>query len=102
MMGRDLRLEHLMQVRPKPRTCAFLVGLAEAAIAGDVGDHHGGKPALHAPFSPGWQRDESQATDRPIMMHGAARVNCGADCRGPTGVVPRIREIAKLSLAKCE
>ncbi len=47
VMGGDLRLEHLVQVGLKARARPFLVGLAEAAIAGDIGDHHGGEPALH-------------------------------------------------------
>jgi hypothetical protein len=52
-MRRDPGLEHLLQIGLKTRACPFLVGLAEAAIAGDVGDHHGGKPALHVPSPPG-------------------------------------------------
>jgi hypothetical protein len=31
--------------------------LAEAAIAGDVGDQHGSKPAVHASL-PGWRTDD--------------------------------------------
>ncbi|MEY9834623.1 hypothetical protein ABIA25_006501 [Sinorhizobium fredii] len=42
--------EQLVQIGLKARTRAFLVGLAEQAIAGNVGNHDGGKPALHLPF----------------------------------------------------
>ena len=65
-MGGDLRLEDLMQVGLKTRARSFLVGLAEAAIAGDVGDQDCGKPALHAALCPRVGLiDEGQAlTDR--------------------------------------
>ena len=65
-MGGDLRLEDLMQVGLKTRARSFLVGLAEAAIAGDVGDQDCGKPALHAALCPQVGLiDEGQAlTDR--------------------------------------
>jgi hypothetical protein len=52
VMRRDLRLEHLVQVGLKPRARSFLIDLAEAAIASDIGDHYRGESALHAPSGP--------------------------------------------------
>jgi hypothetical protein len=50
MIG-DLRLEHLVQVGLKPRARPFVVSPAETAVAGDIGDHHRGEPALHEVWS---------------------------------------------------
>jgi len=65
----------------KPRARPFLVGLAQAAIAGDIGDHHRGEPAFPAPRFPGRPIDETQATNVMIMRDGAAQVNCCSDAR---------------------
>ena len=46
MLG-DPRRKDFVQVGLKPSTRSFLVGLAEAAITGDIGDKHRGEPALH-------------------------------------------------------
>src|SRR5262249_41875825 len=46
MLG-DFRFEHFAQIGPEMGACSYLVGLAEAAVADDVGDQDGGEPALH-------------------------------------------------------
>ena len=44
----DLRLKHFVQVGLKMSACPFLIGLAQTAISGDVGNQHSGEPPLHA------------------------------------------------------
>jgi hypothetical protein len=44
------RLEYVVEIGLESRARPLLVDLAEAAIAGDIGDHHGSEPALHAPL----------------------------------------------------
>ena len=56
----DVRLEDFVQIRLEPSARFFLIGLAQAAVAGNIGDQDGGKSALHAPV-PGWPRDRLQA-----------------------------------------
>jgi len=46
-MGGDTGLKQLVEVVLKSRARPFLVGLAQATIADDIGNHHGGEPALH-------------------------------------------------------
>ena len=47
-IGGDLRLEDLLQVGLKAGARPFLVDLAQAAIADDIGDQDSGEPALHS------------------------------------------------------
>ena len=46
-MGGDLRLEDLLQIGLEAGACSLLVGLAQPAIADDIGDQDSGEPALH-------------------------------------------------------
>ena len=46
MLG-NLWFENLAQIGPEIGTRSHLVGLAESAVADDVGDQDGGEPALH-------------------------------------------------------
>ena len=48
VMRGDLRLEDFVQIGLKTSARPFLIGLAQAAIASDIGNQHGGEPALHA------------------------------------------------------
>jgi hypothetical protein len=47
----DLWLEHFVKLGLEVSARPFLVCLAEVSVASDVGDHHGGKSALHAAYS---------------------------------------------------
>src|SRR5262249_26514398 len=73
----DLRLEHLVQIGLEPRARPFLLGLAEAAIAGDIGGHHRGEPALHTPDPPATKGLTPLLTG--IMANDRAPVNCRMD-----------------------
>jgi hypothetical protein len=47
----DIGLEHLVKLGLEMSASSFLVRLAEMPITSDVGNHHSGKPALHAAHS---------------------------------------------------
>ena len=52
MVRGDPRLEDLAQIGLETGARTFLVGLAQAAIAHDIGDQNSGEPTLHAvPFA---------------------------------------------------
>src|SRR5215469_37578 len=48
MMRGDARLKNLTHISLEARARAFFVGLAQAAIAHDIGDQDGDKPTVHA------------------------------------------------------
>jgi hypothetical protein len=80
----DGRLKDFMQIGLEPSVRSFLIGLAQATVAGDIGDQDGGESALHAPV-PGWRRDRTQAELRSLWrMLPVVRTGSSSE---PSGIV---------------